>query len=57
MASRFHLQATAIATWEAHGPQVHGADWQSQFHPNLAEAKNQTFFPKTELYGFSEVIR
>jgi len=44
MASRLHLQATAIATWEADGPQVHGADWQSQFHPYLTKSKNQTFW-------------
>jgi len=29
------LQATAIASWQAHGPHDHGAGWQSQDHPCL----------------------
>ena len=33
MASRAHLQAVAIATWQTHGPYDHGDGWQSQLHP------------------------
>jgi len=34
MVSRPHLQVTAIAAWQAHGPQDHAAGWQSHLHFN-----------------------
>jgi len=36
IASRLHLQATAIATWQ-HSPHDHEDGWQSQLHPHYQQ--------------------